>query len=145
MCQEKEFLRAIAEDIEFTHFNKQYILKLSQSGSMEDAKTICKNQDMVLFEPRNSSTYDFVIEKAIDKGMSKIWLNIGRDDPESPFKYFSDNSSLAWKNWARYEPNNHEGKGENCVQTHWHGPWQSQWMDVVCVNDGTIICQSQTT
>ena len=133
----------VAKNVEFSHEGIEYKLLPSKSGTMEKAKNTCAGYDMIVYEPRNSSSYDFVIRKALDQGMSRIWLNMGREDPDSPFHYLSDKSEpLQWKNWATYEPNNHENQGENCVQTHWHLPWQTLWMDIVCVSDGNIVCQS---
>ena len=143
VCQERR--SKVAKDVEVVHEGKKYIIKLSHSGNFTEAQGICaaENKGMIIFQPRDNQTTSAILTQAIDLGLSRIWLNIRRKNATSPFKYLTndDNEELLWNDWAQYEPNNHEDKGEFCVQTHWHGPWQSQWMDSVCSSDGNIVCQ----
>ena len=139
VCQERR--SKIAQDVEVVHGGKKYIIKLSQSGNLTEAQGICAAEDMIIFQPTDNQTSSVILTQAIDLGLSRIWLNIRRKNAQSPFKYLTNNEELIWQDWAQYEPNNHEDKGEFCVQTHWHGPWQSEWMDSVCSSDGNIVCQ----
>lgn len=139
VCQERRSKKA--KDVEVTHEGKRYIIKLSQSGNLTEAQKICAEEGMIVFQPVDNSTSSAIIAQATKLGLNRIWLNIKRKDSESPFKYLSNNEELVWEDWAKHEPNNHDGQGEFCVQTHWHGPWQTQWMDIVCSSDGTIVCQ----
>ena len=65
------------------HGGKKFVIKPSKSGNFSRASRICEESGMMLFEPRDNATFYAVHEKAREAGLNLIWLNIGRDDPDS--------------------------------------------------------------
>ena len=142
VCQDTKAVTPAA-NVEVEHNGKTYTLMPSKSGNFEEVTKICGDLDLMMFEPRNQAEYDAVYAEAKALGMDMIYLNIQRENPESKFKFLSDNTEIDWNNWASGEPNNHEGKGENCVTSHFWSYFKGQWVDVLCSNVGQVICQQK--
>ena len=130
-----------AADVVFEQDGKSYTLMPSKSGNFEEVKAICEDQGLMMFEPRNEATYDAVYAKAKEHGLDMIYMNIQRENPESKFKFLSDNIEIDWDYWAPSEPNNYGGNGENCVSSHFLRANKGQWIDIMCEYVGQVICQ----
>ena len=112
-----------------------------------DAMINCQNQfgsdnTGKLFEPRDSSTNDQVIEFA--KRMilpSTEYLHIGFNDIaiEGTWQY-ATGGDLVYTNWEGVNPNNF-GNGEDCGETY----SGTTWNDGKCSNKQPSICEMQTT
>ena len=94
-----------------------------------------------LFEPRDSSTNNQVIEAAIIisppvRQTSDFWIGMNDINKENKFQYTSTGGDLVYTNWSYGEPNDSQGK-EDCVFT-WFG---TNWADVPCIEKSHSICE----
>ena len=93
-----------------------------------------------LFEPKDSSTNDQVIEFA--KGMilqsnhftSKMHIGINDIATEGTWQY-ATGGDLVYTNWGNGQPSNGGGNGEDCGETG------SFWNDVPCSKERPSICE----
>merc|ERR1719357_332932 len=170
LCQEDQKLK-VAEDVEITTNGTTYKFKPSTSGTLEEARSVCSADGMMLFEPRDQASYDAVLEKARTTGQDLIWMNVKQDNQtdktkQRKFRYMSDNTEVVWSDWPPHKPGL-VGKwhGEDvplekrdlCVQAtqvQWTGdwlrgevnrysPWRPVWNDLNCNKIGQIVCQSK--
>lgn len=126
-----------------TVFKKCYYIE-KKSMNYADATVNCQNHFGKLFEPRDSSTNDQVIETAKITHSSSTWYSgelnfyIGINDlaTEGTFQY-ATGGDLNYTNWSNGEPNN--SGNEDCVQTRWdHG---TKWNDISCAEEHSSICE----
>ena len=91
-----------------------------------------------LFEPKDSSTNDQVIEFAQRMILPRTHhLHIGINDiaTEGTWQY-ATGGNLDYTNWHNGEPNNGGENGEDCGRT-----WTTTWNDGSCSNTQPSICE----
>ena len=97
------------------------------------------NNNGRLFEPKDSSTNDQVINTATVILATRRPVHIGINDltTEGTFQY-ATGGDLVYTNWSNGEPNNGSGI-EDCVETRWdHG---TKWNDGSCADLQPSICE----
>ena len=67
-------------DVEITANGTTYKFKPSISGTLEEARSVCSADGMMLFEPRDQASYDAVLEQARTTGQDLIWMNVKQDN-----------------------------------------------------------------
>ena len=114
-----------------------------------DAMVNCQNQfgsDSTgkLFEPKDSSTNDQVIEFAkemILPSTSKMHIGINDIATEGTWQY-ATGGDLVYTNWGNNQPDNHQNvNGQDCGQT-WTG---TTWDDERCHQEKPSICEMIST
>ena len=110
-----------------------------------DAMVNCQNQfgsgnTGKLFEPRDKSTNDQVIEFAkemILPSTSKMHIGINDIATEGTWQY-ATGGDLVYTNWGNGQPSNGGGNGEDCGET-----WNSgtTWNDGLCSHKQASICE----
>jgi len=64
-----------------------------------------------------------------------MWIGLLRGSPDEQFSWVDDPLPTLYSNWALSEPNNFDGRGENCGHMYlWTGERAMQWNDELCVN-----------
>ena len=113
--------------------------------SYADAMVNCQNQfgsdnTGKLFEPKDSSTNDQVIEFAKTMILPiTVFLHIGINDiaTEGTWQY-ATGGDLIYTNWGGINPNNGaSGNGEDCGETY----SDSTWNDGLCSDKKPSICE----
>ena len=102
----------------------------SQFGSNNSGK---------LFEPRDASTNDQVIQFArqmILPSTSEMHIGINDMATEGTWQY-ATGGDLIYTNWANGEPNNANSDGEDCVETYSDATWNDQH----CTDQIPSICE----
>ena len=114
-----------------------------------DAMVNCQNQFGPnnigkLFEPKDSSTNDQVIEFAKNLILpSTEYLHIGFNDiaTEGTWQY-ATGGDLVYTNWGGINPNNGaSGNGEDCGETY----SGTTWNDGICSHEQPSICEMIST
>ena len=86
------------------------------------AKQLCTTIGGILYEPKNQSVMQIVINQTQKANIGEFWIGIHDMDNEGTFVYDSDNSPISFTNWNFGEPNN-AGLGEDCAIMNGHGKW----------------------
>lgn len=64
-----------------------------------------------------------------------MWIGLLRGSSDERFSWVDSPSPTLYSNWAITEPNNFNGRGENCGHMYiWKGEKAMQWNDELCVN-----------
>ena len=111
-----------------------------------DAMVNCQNQfgsgnTGKLFEPRDKSTNDQVIEFAkemILPSTSKMHIGINDIATEGTWQY-ATGGDLVYTNWGNGEPNN--GDCPTCHEAEDCGETGTFWNDVPCSKERSFICE----
>ena len=130
---------------------KQYlVIDLSGDFSHDRYRDLCERQGARLPEPRNEEENNFL--DSLDTEM--FVLGINDKEVEGHWVFDSDNSSVTWFNWAKYDGIPNGGTEDNCVYMvrNFHSSktrhTKTSWSDYPCTStwnyDGAekqIVCE----
>ena len=102
----------------------------------DDAESFCNEKGGFLYEPRNETILDKVLNHTNHVGIGAFWLGVNDIGEEGSFVYACDETPITLKNWTTGEPNIF-GNEEDCVNVFngfWHDlPCHGYTMAIVCV------------
>ena len=95
-----------------------------------------------LFEPMNKQVNEKVIKTArkIDKRSLRFFLGIMDADSSNNWTYHSSGKPVTWTNWDRDQPNNQDGKNEDCTVGGFR-MHDYKWHDDSCSDSHPSICE----
>ena len=70
----------------------------------DDAISRCKKLAGKVFEPKDDSTNEAVLNWAKEKGMEETWIGIDDKTNDGTHVYSSDNEPVGFTNWDENEP-----------------------------------------
>jgi len=146
-------------------FDKKYYHLGSEMMDWTNARQYCTDKGAMLWCPRSKDENDLVwFNLQGDIGFPDVgttWTGIRRDDEadrhdpnswkcdcggsetmdgECPSNLGGGHKSIDYTQWQMGEPNNHEGKNEACIMTHW---FSENWHDIRCETDkGRPLCMT---
>lgn len=116
---------------------KSYSFHTDYKGQHQ-ASSACRKEGGKLFEPRNRSTYEKVMNEV---GFNNIWLGINDDALEGNFVYQSDNSVLLLNDlWASGHPKNSD-HNEDCVVGLGKQTFGYKLYNQACWYNYTYVCE----
>lgn len=104
-------------------------------GTFSLAKARCAQAGGIMASPTNPEENTAIQSITIQHG-SPAYLGINELFTKGIYRY-PNGERISYSNWRANEPNNHQGKPENCVEMHETG----QWNDIVCDANLFIICE----
>ncbi|XP_076807104.1 uncharacterized protein LOC143450437 isoform X3 [Clavelina lepadiformis] len=108
-----------------------------------EAEAFCVEQGGHLVTIPDSVDQDFVFQQLAQSNFTDIW--IGLNDLRSTYEYeWADGEQVTYTNWARQEPNNYEGKSENCVEMYRDTESYrvgGTWNDALCSDVTGFVCK----
>ena len=90
----------------------------------------------------NNQVNEKVIKTArkIDKRSLRYFLGIMDADSSNNWTYHSSEKPVIWTNWDRGQPNNQDGRNEDCAVGGFR-MYNYKWHDVSCYGSHPSICE----
>ncbi|XP_077323363.1 pulmonary surfactant-associated protein D-like [Lithobates pipiens] len=104
-------------------------------GNFNDARERCTKAGGQMASPRNAEENEAILSVTNQYGVSS-YLGINELEELGTYRY-PGGEAISFTNWNFGEPNNFEGRQENCVEMQNTG----RWNDIVCASTRLIICE----
>ncbi|XP_073453322.1 pulmonary surfactant-associated protein D-like [Aquarana catesbeiana] len=108
-------------------------------GNFNDARERCTKAGGQMASPRNAEENEAILFITNQYGVAS-YLGINELEELGTYRY-PGGEAISFTNWNVGEPNNFEGRQENCVEMQNTG----RWNDIVCANTRLIICEFSIT
>ena len=93
---------------------KEFYISKSLKKTFDGAVEFCNYKGGILYEPRNTNISEILYKQMETEGIVDFWIGVNDKANEGNFVYASDNSSIAWSDWADDQPNSYGGD-QDCV------------------------------
>ncbi|XP_033624558.1 macrophage mannose receptor 1-like [Asterias rubens] len=95
-------------------------------GTWTEALEDCRRMSADLISIHDSNENNYIVSVMLENGLTgQIWS--GMSDTVSSLTFeWTDRSPVTFTQWAINEPNNYEGKNEDCVEIYTDGTWNDQ-------------------
>ncbi|XP_077323362.1 pulmonary surfactant-associated protein D-like [Lithobates pipiens] len=108
-------------------------------GNFNNARERCTKAGGQMASPRNAEENEAILFITNQYGVVS-YLGINELETLGTYRY-PTGEVISYTNWKQNEPNNFEGRPENCVSMQDTGKWN----DVVCASTRLIICEFSIT
>ncbi|XP_040177029.1 pulmonary surfactant-associated protein D-like [Rana temporaria] len=110
-----------------------------EQGNFENARERCTKAGGQMASPTNAEENE-AIRFIINQYNVDSYLGINELEELGTYRY-PGGLAISFTNWNVNEPNNFEGRQENCVEMQNTG----RWNDIVCASTRLIICEFSIT
>ncbi|XP_038077198.1 lymphocyte antigen 75-like [Patiria miniata] len=95
-------------------------------GTWEEALRDCRTMGADLMSIHDMNENDYIVSIMQQKGLTgQVWSGMSDTAVFLTFEW-SDRSPVTFTHWEVNEPNNYEGKNEDCVEVYTSGRWNDQ-------------------
>ncbi|XP_006814957.1 collectin-46-like [Saccoglossus kowalevskii] len=104
----------------------------------DDAKAACESSSWTLAEIRSQAQRD-ALKAILPAENNNYWIGVNDVVGDNENYEYATGGSVIYTNWLNYEPNNHNGAAEDCVELR--GKKGYGWNDTPCDRKKFPLCE----
>ncbi|XP_042279324.1 CD209 antigen-like [Thunnus maccoyii] len=118
------------------YFNGSFYYISSNMKTWHESRTDClqRGADLVVVNSRDEQEF-------INQYRMRIWIGLADSEGEGTWKWV-DGTPVTTSFWISEEPNDYEGRNEDCVETRFFNE-ENGWNDVICGEKKLWICEKK--
>ncbi|XP_034715636.1 CD209 antigen-like protein E isoform X2 [Etheostoma cragini] len=120
----------------WVYFRLSFYYISSEKKSWQDSRADCQQRsaDLVIINSKEEQDFTSTFHKL-------TWIGLTERETKGTWKWV-DGTLLTKSYWNPGEPNDYEGKNEDCVEIRTHD-WENNWNDLPCGHQNFWICEKR--